>query len=70
LVFGKLEKTKRGYYEVTIEPLADSPNDFDDYEITDEFLRRIEAQVRNNPAHYLWTHNRFKHKDKIPKRFR
>lgn len=70
IVFARLEKNKRGYYEAIIEPLADDPNDFQDYEITDEFLRRIEAQVRKNPAHYLWTHNRFKHKDKIPKNLR
>jgi len=66
VVFARLEKKKRGFYEATIEPLAENPKDVKDYEITDDFLQRIEAQVKANPAHYLWTHNRFKHKDKVP----
>jgi KDO2-lipid IV(A) lauroyltransferase len=62
-----VERVKRGYYESTIEILAEHPREFEDYEITDLFLQRIEKQIRKNPEYYFWTHNRFKHmgKEKI-----
>ena len=64
VVFMKISKLKRGYYEVRYETLTETPKDFPDYEITDMFLKKTEAQIRENPNYYLWTHNRFKHKGK------
>ena len=60
-------KVKRGYFETEFTLLTESPNDFDDYEITDKYLRIIEAEIRNKPEHYLWSHKRFKHRNKVPK---
>ena len=31
-----------------------------EYELTDEYFRRLEASIRRDPACYLWTHNRWK----------
>ena len=59
------ERIKRGYYESTIEVLAENPREFKDYEITDIFLQKIEKQIRKKPEYYFWTHKRFKHKNKI-----
>ncbi len=61
VVYFKTERIKRGYYESTIEVLAENPQDFKNYEITDMFLQKLENQIRNNPEYYFWTHNRFKH---------
>ena len=58
------ERVKRGYYESTVEVLAEHPREFKDYEITDIFLHKLEDQIRKEPAYYFWTHNRFKHMDK------
>ncbi|MBN4048340.1 lipid A biosynthesis acyltransferase [Flavobacteriaceae bacterium AH-315-O20] len=57
-------RIKRGYYEATIKILAEKPNDFKDYEITDLFSKTLEKQIRNNPEFYFWTHKRFKHRAK------
>ncbi len=66
VVFFKVKRLKRGYYECTFELLAEHPKDFKDYEITDKFLKLVEQQIHEAPQYYLWTHKRWKHKDKSP----
>jgi len=68
VVYMSVNKIKRSHYEMTFEILADDPNKFSDYEITDAFLERTEKQIKEKPEHYFWTHKRFKHKDSIPKK--
>ena len=60
IVFAKIEKVKRGYYQTTFEVLAENPQEFVDYQITDMFFERVNRQIYDEPAYYLWTHNRFK----------
>ncbi|MDG1040240.1 MAG: lysophospholipid acyltransferase family protein [Polaribacter sp.] len=60
-------KVKRGYYEIEFETITTQPNDFEDYQIMDRYLKITEALIKEEPAHYLWSHKRFKHKDKSPK---
>ncbi|MGG6232030.1 lysophospholipid acyltransferase family protein [Tenacibaculum sp. SDUM215027] len=57
-------KVKRGYYEVKFELITDSPNEFDNFKIIDQFLEVTKKNIKVQPEYYLWTHNRFKHKDK------
>ena len=64
VLFLRVKKVKRGYYEATFEHLFDNPKEVPDYQITDEFLRRVEKQIYEAPEFYLWTHNRWKHKKK------
>lgn len=60
----KIEKVKRGYYEAEFITLAENARDYTDYEITDKFTRELEKQINNAPEFYLWTHKRWKHRDK------
>nr|WP_315159273.1 lysophospholipid acyltransferase family protein [uncultured Flavobacterium sp.] len=62
VVFLKTKKVKRGYYEATMEVLAENTKDIPDYEITDRFLKLVEQQIYEAPEYYLWTHKRWKHK--------
>ena len=62
-----IKKLKRGYFEVTFETITEHPNHFKDYEITDKYLAITERNINNQPAYYLWSHKRFKHRDKAPK---
>ena len=62
----KINKVKRGYYEAEMVPLADDANTFEKYEITDKFTHCLEQQILNAPEYYLWTHKRWKHRDKAP----
>lgn len=62
VVFLKVEKVKRGYYEATIELLSDDVKSVPDYQITETFLRKVEQQILEAPEFYLWTHKRWKHR--------
>lgn len=64
VVFFKVKRLKRGYYETTFELMAENPLEYPDYEITDDFLKRVEKQIHEAPQYYLWTHKRWKHRNK------
>ncbi|EKF54754.1 lipid A biosynthesis acyltransferase [Galbibacter marinus] len=67
VVFFCVKKVKRGYYETTIIDITSNSAKYPDYKITDIYWEYLEREIRNKPEYYLWTHNRFKHKDKAPK---
>jgi KDO2-lipid IV(A) lauroyltransferase len=69
IVFFKVKKVKRGFYETTFHKITMTPRDYKDYEITDQFISYIEEQIYEKPEHYLWTHKRWKHRDKVPAEF-
>ena len=62
-------KVKRGYYETEFQLITDSPKEFDNYKITDIYTDLTEANIKQQPEFYLWSHKRFKHRDKVPKEF-
>lgn len=64
VVYYKVSKVKRGHYKCTFKLLAENPREFEDFKITDMFLREVEHQVAEAPQYYFWTHKRFKHMDK------
>ncbi len=62
VMFLRVKKVSRGHYEATFELLAKNVTDISNYDITDEFLKRVEQQIHEAPEYYLWTHKRWKHK--------
>jgi KDO2-lipid IV(A) lauroyltransferase len=62
----KITKTKRGYYEAELIPIADDAVQKEKYKITDTFTKLLEQQIREAPEFYLWTHKRWKHRGKYP----
>ncbi len=70
VVYFRVKRLKRGFYETTFELLAQNPNDYPNYEITDLFTKKLEKQIKEAPQYYLWTHRRWKHRDKMPVGFK
>jgi len=64
VVFFAVKKVKRGYYETTFKTITNTPKDYKNYEITDIYLNLVEQQIIEAPEYYLWTHKRWKHRDK------
>ncbi len=62
VVFAKVKKVKRGYYELTIIPLSDNPKSIPDSEITHAYIKEVEKQILEAPEYYFWTHKRWKHR--------
>lgn len=66
VLYFELKRHKRGYYDCHIRYITDDVKPWDEYAITDEYARRLEAQINENPALWLWTHDRWKHKVTLP----
>lgn len=66
VVFLKVTKVKRGHYEADIELLSDDVSNVPNFEITETFLKKVEQQILEAPEFYLWTHKRWKHRNKKP----
>jgi len=64
VVYFRTERVRRGYYIANVEVITENPRDYNDFEITELFLRKLEDQIQEEPAYYFWTHNRFKHMGK------
>tara|TARA_R110002049_G_scaffold24588_18_gene87039 strand:+ start:1474 stop:2364 length:891 start_codon:yes stop_codon:yes gene_type:complete len=62
-------KVKRGYYETEFQLITDCPKDFENYQITDLYTELTEKNILEQPEFYLWSHKRFKHRDKVPVEF-
>ncbi len=64
VIFLKVEKVKRGFYQASLEVLSDDVNSIPNYALTRMFLDRVEEQIKEAPQFYLWTHRRWKHQGK------
>lgn len=58
--YADVRRIRRGYYECEMQLITREPAKYKDFELTDEYFRRLEASIRRDPAIYLWSHNRWK----------
>lgn len=61
-VYMDVVKTRRGYYEGTFRMLAERPKELPEFELTERYIRLMEKTILRNPAYWLWTHKRWKHR--------
>lgn len=62
VLYLKVSKIKRGFYEAEFIEITDEPRNTPEHYITDTFLRIVENQIKEEPRYYFWTHKRWKHK--------
>ena len=60
VVYANITSPKRGYYCIHFEVITDDPQSMPENEITLSYARMIEANIRQQPERWLWTHNRWK----------
>lgn len=62
-IFAEMRRVRRGRYELRFFPLAEPPyEDLPPLAIIGRYVRRLEESIRANPADWLWSHRRWKHK--------
>ena len=59
--FGRIIKTKRGYYDIEFVPIGEPPYEKDDFTVLKNYIQETERLIREYPENYLWSHNRWKH---------
>ncbi len=57
--YGSVRCIRRGYYECQLIPITINPQEMPDYEITDKYMELLEADIRQHPELWLWTHKRW-----------
>jgi len=62
VIYVYMKKVKRGYYEIEFLPLFDDPKNTQENEITEKHTRILEEIINRDPAYWLWSHKRWKHK--------
>lgn len=62
VVFMNVERPRRGYYEISLELIAEQPKATDTYGIAEKYIRSVESMVIAQPEFYFWTHKRWKYK--------
>lgn len=61
--FARVKKVARGRYQVVFELVTDTPQQEPDYAITQKHLAILEQMIREEPAHWLWSHRRWRAAD-------
>ena len=61
VVYVYITSVKRGYYRIHFEQITDDATSMPEGEITLSYARLLEANIHEQPARWLWTHNRWKH---------
>ena len=64
MMFLKVSKLKRGFYEAEFELLSNDVKSVPNFELMNTFLEKVEQQIIEAPEYYLWTHRRWKHMGK------
>lgn len=62
VIFLDTQKIKRGYYTVDMHLITETPKQTPEFWITEQYARLMEKCILRNPAFWLWTHKRWKHK--------
>ena len=65
VIYASMKRVRRGYYEVCFKEVESSPKTSLPGEITEKFIQLAEQDILNDPASYLWSHERWKFKKPI-----
>ena len=62
VMFGSVSRVKRGYYRCEFIMLDENPKSTPEFEITEKYMKLLEAKISESPQFWLWTHKRWKHR--------
>jgi KDO2-lipid IV(A) lauroyltransferase len=62
VIFIRIDKVKRGYYEGILEVLVENPKNTKNGEITNLHTQTLEKIIKEKPQYWLWSHKRWKRK--------
>lgn len=58
--YAKVTRPKRGYYHCEFVPVTDNPKEYEDFALTDIYMKMLEEDIRRTPYLWLWTHKRWR----------
>jgi KDO2-lipid IV(A) lauroyltransferase len=60
VVFVRTKRKRRGYYDVSLEMLAEPPYEKSAHTIVEQYARELETMIQADPSAWLWSHRRWK----------
>ncbi len=61
VIFANISNSKRGYYNIQLELIVEESKILHYQELTQLHVKKLEQQILDNPARWLWSHKRWKH---------
>ena len=65
LVYLQTKRIRRGYYELEFSKLEYDKKNYEYGDITRMFMKKIEENILDRPADWLWSHKRWKHSREV-----
>lgn len=62
VIYVDIQKVKRGFYELKLVLITENPASIPEGEITRLYTQHLEKSILQEPAYWLWSHKRWKHK--------
>lgn len=66
VVYVAMRRVRKGHYRVRLHVLVEPPYDSSELDVVERYARRLEAEIRANPADWLWVHNKWKYPRPTP----
>ncbi|QOI96846.1 MAG: lysophospholipid acyltransferase family protein [Flammeovirgaceae bacterium] len=60
VLYGAVKQLKRGYYACTLVKIAEPPYNAGSEIVLQNYIKEVEHVINENPAGWLWSHNRWK----------
>ena len=57
--YADIHRVRRGYYETEFKLMSKEPQQLEEYQLTDMYYQMLEESIRQAPAYWLWSHNRW-----------
>lgn len=62
VIYIAMRRVSKGHYSVRVHALVEPPYEIDDdIPVVERYARRLESEIRDNPADWLWVHNKWKY---------
>ena len=58
--YAEINRVKRGYYHCEFIPITLEPNQTEEFEISEKYMRLLEKTIQAHPEYWLWSHRRWK----------
>ncbi|MBQ0022422.1 MAG: lysophospholipid acyltransferase family protein [Prevotellaceae bacterium] len=59
VMYGRMSRPRRGYYQLEIIPMEDHPATLPQNYLTDWYFRLLEEDIKQHPEMWLWSHKRW-----------
>ena len=69
IYFMYIRKRAHHSYEADLQMIYDGKEELPEYELTQRYIDKLEAMIRETPELWMWSHRRWKHSPKSVARY-